>query len=290
MPLKLVALSGRQIGFLFYFIDAPHRNVAVNNLTNSLGSSRSKKAIIGLARENFRRLGEVYLSSIKTAHIPPEKLDDFLSVKGSDRLDRSKRKDNSSPSYMLALGHFGNFELYAKVGHYEPDYEFCTTYRGFKHPWVEKLIKSLRSKSGCHFFDRRYEGGKLKAFMKKPKTFTGLLADQSAGRSGILLPFFGRLCSTNPAPALFSLRYKLRLHGCLCRRVGLGKWELEIGPEIPTHKNGLARSIEDIMTDINTTYEKYILEDPANWFWVHNRWKRADRAKKRGSSKHASHD
>ena len=70
IPLKLLVFVGRQIGFLFYFIDAPHRKVAVNNLTNSLGSSRSKKEIIALARENFRRLGEVYLSSIKTAPRP----------------------------------------------------------------------------------------------------------------------------------------------------------------------------------------------------------------------------
>ena len=288
MPLKLVVLAGRQIGFLFYFIDAPHRKVAVNNLTNSLGSSRSRKEIIALARENFRRLGEVYLSSIKTAHIPPEKLGNILAIKGSDRLDRSKREDGSSPSFMLAIGHFGNFEMYAKAGHNEPEYEICTTYRGFKQPWVDKLIKSLRSKSGCHFFDRRFDGGKLKAFMNRPKTFTGILADQSAGRSGILLPFFGRPCSTNPAPALFSLRYNLRLHGCLCRRIGLGQWELELSPEIPTWENGQARSVEAIMADINATYERYILEDPANWFWVHNRWKRADRAKKRGNRLAAS--
>ena len=288
LPLRFVVLVGRQIGILFYYIDAPHRRVAVNNLTNSLGSSRSKKEIIALARENFRRLGEVYLSSIKTAHIPPEKLGNILTIKGVERLDRSQREDGSEPSFILAIGHFGNFEMYANAGHNEPEYELCTTYRGFNQPWVDKVIKSLRSKSGCHFFDRRYEGGKLKTFMKRPKTITGLLADQSAGRSGILLPFFGRPCSTNPAPALFSLRYKLRLHGCLCRRVGIGQWELELGPEIPTRENGQARSVEEIMADVNATYEQYILEDPANWFWVHNRWKRSDRAKKRGNRLAAS--
>ena len=112
------------------------------------------------------------------------------------------------------------------------------------------------------------------------------LADQNAGRSGIELPFFGLPCSTNPAPAIFSLRYNLRLHCCLCRRVGLGRWELELGPEISTHTNGNARSVNDIMSDINATYEDYIREDPANWFWVHNRWKRPDRAKKHSKIEH----
>jgi lauroyl/myristoyl acyltransferase len=61
----------------------------------------------------------------------------------------------------------------------------------------------------------------------------------------------------------------------------LGRWEIELYPEIPTLLNGQARQVEDIMSDINTLYESFILEDPANWFWVHNRWKNPNSAKKR---------
>ena len=280
LPLKLVCFIGRQIGFVFYFIDTGHRKIAVNNLTNSLGNYYSESEITSLAKENFRRLGEVYLSVLKTAHISLKNLSDILSVKGLEHLDLSQRNDGSNPSFMFAIGHFGNFELYANAGLFAPEFDVGTTYRGFNQPWVEKLVTKIRNRSGCHYFDRRYEGKKLMSFMKRPNSITGLLADQNAGRSGIKLPFFGLPCSTNPAPAIFSLRYNLRLHCCLCRRVGLGRWELELGPEISTHTNGNARSVNDIMSDINATYEDYIREDPANWFWVHNRWKRPERAKK----------
>ena len=80
-------------------------------------------------------------------------------------------------------------------------------------------------------FDRRFDGKKLLEFMKRPNTITGLLADQNAGRAGIELPFFGLPCSTNPAPAIFALRYNLNLHGCFCRRLGLGLASL--GSESP---------------------------------------------------------
>ena len=280
LPLKLVCFIGRQIGFVFYFIDTSHRKIAVNNLTNSLGNYHSESEITSIAKENFRRLGEVYLSVLKTAHISLKNLSDILSVKGLEHLDLSQRNDGSNPSFMFAIGHFGNFELYANAGLFAPEFDVGTTYRGFNQPWVEKLVTKIRNRSGCHYFDRRFEGKKLMSFMKRPNSITGLLADQNAGRSGIKLPFFGLPCSTNPAPAIFSLRYNLRLHCCLCRRVGLGRWELELGPEIITHINGNARSVNDIMSDINATYEDYIREDPANWFWVHNRWKRPERAKK----------
>ena len=286
LPLKLVCFIGRQIGFVFYFIDTSHRKIAVNNLTNSLGNYHSESEITSIAKENFRRLGEVYLSVLKTAHISLKNLSDILSVKGLEHLDLSQRNDGSNPSFMFAIGHFGNFELYANAGLFAPEFDVGTTYRGFNQPWVEKLVTKIRNRSGCHYFDRRFEGKKLMSFMKRPNSITGLLADQNAGRSGIKLPFFGLPCSTNPAPAIFSLRYNLRLHCCLCRRVGLGRWELELGPEIITHINGNARSVNDIMSDINATYEDYIREDPANWFWVHNRWKRPDRAKKHSKIEH----
>ena len=286
LPLKLVCFIGRQIGFVFYFIDTGHRKIAVNNLTNSLGNYHSESEITSIAKENFRRLGEVYLSVLKTAHISLKNLSDILSVKGLEHLDLSQRNDGSNPSFMFAIGHFGNFELYANAGLFAPEFDVGTTYRGFNQPWVEKLVTKIRNRSGCHYFDRRFEGKKLMSFMKRPNSITGLLADQNAGRSGIELPLFGLPCSTNPAPAIFSLRYNLRLHCCLCRRVGLGRWELELGPEISTHTNGNARSVNDIMSDINATYEDYIREDPANWFWVHNRWKRPDRAKKHSKIEH----
>ena len=283
MPLKVVALAGRVGGFLFYFLDVRHRRVAVNNLLASLGNSHSKKEIISIARENFCRIGEVYFSALKTAAIPTEEIGSVLSTKGEKNISLAKRQDGSLPSFLFALGHFGNFELFAKSGVFVPGFDLSTTYRGFRQPWLERLILSLRKKSGICFFDRRWDGVKLRAFMNRPGTITGLLADQSAGRSGLRLPFFGRPCSVTPSPALFALRYNLSLHGCFCRRLGLGRWEIEVGPEISTRFGGRARPIEDIMSDINSLFESFILEDPANWFWVHDRWKRPERAKMRGS-------
>ncbi len=273
MPLKLVALIGRICGFFFYYIDVRHRRVAVNNLLACLCNSHSQKEINSIARENFCRIGEVYLSALKTASIPTSDLGSILSAKGGENLSLAKREDGALPSFLFALGHFGNFELYAKTGAFVPEYDLATTYRGFRQPWLERLILSLRRKSGVSFFDRRRGGRELRSFMKRPGTITGLLVDQSAGKSGLRLPFFGIPCSVSTSSALFALRYNLSLHGCFCRRLGLGRWEIEVGPQISTLSGDQPRPIVDILSDINSQFEAFILEDPANWFWVHNRWK-----------------
>ena len=56
-------------------------------------------------------------------------------------------------------------------------------------------------------------------------------------------------------------------------RIGLARWRIEAGDEIPTEQNGQRRSSEEIMLDVNRAFEAAIRRDPANWFWVHKRWK-----------------
>jgi lauroyl/myristoyl acyltransferase len=58
-------------------------------------------------------------------------------------------------------------------------------------------------------------------------------------------------------------------------RTGLGRWRIEVGEQIPTHDKGIARSSAAITLDINRAFEAAVRRDPANWFWVHNRWKTA---------------
>jgi KDO2-lipid IV(A) lauroyltransferase len=100
------------------------------------------------------------------------------------------------------------------------------------------------------------------------------LADQHAGNS-LRVPFLGHDCSTSPAPALFALRYHCALYTAICYRTGLAQWRVECGREILIVADGKARPSADIMRDINQAFEEAVRHDPANWFWVHDRWKAA---------------
>jgi KDO2-lipid IV(A) lauroyltransferase len=117
------------------------------------------------------------------------------------------------------------------------------------------------------------DGDALRSAMSQGGLMIGLLADQHAGRSGVWGPFFGQRCSTTPAPAVMALRYHCPLFTAICYRVGLARWRIEVGDEIPTRIAGNRRPVAEITADINRAFEVAIRRDPANWFWVHNRWK-----------------
>jgi lauroyl/myristoyl acyltransferase len=272
LPLTWVARIGRTCGGLAYWLDARHRRVARRNLAMCFGHEKSPEEIRALAKENFKRIGENYCSAIKTAAMSPEQLRPYFKFVGTEKI--LPHAANQGPqSRIVAIGHFGNFELYARFGQFAPVFKCATTYRGLPQPSLNRLMQSLRERSGCRFFERRTEAAALKACMSGTGLLLGLLSDQHAGNGGLRLPFLGHECSTSAAPAIFALRYHCPLQTGICYRIGLGRWQIEVGDEISTRINGQPRSTEEIMRDVNRAFEIAVRRDPANWFWVHNRWK-----------------
>jgi lauroyl/myristoyl acyltransferase len=272
LPLELVARIGRAGGALAWWLDARHRRVALENLQQCFGEELDAQQIRSLARENFRRLGENYASAVKTASMSPKELEPRFDLVGAEKV-LPHDPDRLPQSRIVAIGHFGNFELYARFGQFVPHFRCATTYRALRQPGLNRLMQELRERSGCRFFERRSEAAALKAAMSDTGLLLGLLADQHAGDRGLPLPFFGRECSTSAAPAVFALRYDCPLHTSICYRIGLARWRIEVGDEIPTRENGQPRTVQAIMADVNAAFEAAVRRDPANWFWVHKRWK-----------------
>ena len=270
LPLRVVARLGRAGGELAYWLDGRHRRVAVRNIARSFPEKNATESK-ALARENFRRIGESYACGIKTAGMTYEELRPHVEFIVPPEF---KPATGITPrNLVVAIGHFGNFEIYARFGQFCPGYRCATTYRGLRQASLNRMLQSLREKSGCLFFERRFDADKLKAAMNQPGLILGLLCDQNGGRKGHQLPFFGHNAATSPAVALFALRYRCPLYTGICYRTGLAQWRIETGAEIPIHENGHPRPTEAIMRDVNTALETAIRRDPANWFWVHNRWK-----------------
>ena len=272
LPLTCVARLGRAGGALAYWLDARHRRVALANLTMCFGSEKSAAEIRAIAKENFRRIGEGYACAVKTAAMNWEQLKphcEFAGIEPIVKLSANQRRE----SLVVAIGHFGNFELFARFGQFIRAYRCATTYRALPQPLLNRLMQSLRKQSECLFFERRTQFNELKTAMTEKNMILGLLADQHAGDGAVRLPFLGHECSTSAAPAVLAARYEARLFTAVCYRTRPAHWRIELGDEIKIHENGVARSTESVMRDVNTAFEKAIRRDPANWFWVHNRWK-----------------
>lgn len=278
LPFEALVFIGRLGGGLVYYLDARHRKVAIKNLRLAFREEYTEEQVKGIARENFKRIGGVFTSSVKLHYLPESKIRKIMKIE--------LEQDPQCPSPMLcqpanglnatlfAIGHFGNFEIFAWVGRLAKWKKFSTTYRGLPNERLNELIQRGRAFSGCEFLERRFEGSVVKERLRDPECHFGLLADQRMANGGVTCLFFGRECLTSAAPAIFALRYDRPLRVGVCFQTGFASWTITFYPAIPLYKkDGTRRSAKSITQDINDQYEQAIRKDPANWFWVHNRWK-----------------
>ena len=281
LPLGAVAQVGRCFGAMAYVLDGRHRGVARRNIAACF-PEKSEAEVRALARENFKRIGESFACAVKTASFDAEEIRAVTEFVGAEKFPQAAAGQRPR-SVICAVGHFANFELLGRSALWLPGYQIATTYRGLRQAGLTRLMQELRAKSGSLFFERRKDADALKSAMNQPGIALGLFTDQHAGDRGARLPFFGRDCSTSLAPGVLALRYDCALFTVICYRTTPGRWRIEVGNEIPTHADGKPRPPEDMARDMNRAYEAAIRRDPANWFWVHNRWKEGKWRKERTS-------
>ena len=153
LPLAWVARLGRAGGGLAFRLDGRHRNVVLKNLTLCFGHEKTPAEIRAIARDNFRRIGESFAGAVKTAAMSPADLRPHFDFTGVEKI--LPHGTSSGPqSRVVAIGHFGNFELYARFGQFVPAFRCATTYRALKQPALNRLMVALRARADCRFFER----------------------------------------------------------------------------------------------------------------------------------------
>jgi lipopolysaccharide heptosyltransferase II len=97
----------------------------------------------------------------------------------------------------------------------------------------------------------------------------GVLSDQHAGDHGVWTPFFGRLASSSPLPALLARRTRAAVIAAGVYTTGHARWRMVFTERFDEP----GASIAVLTSKINQAIEKQIRHAPEDWFWVHNRWK-----------------
>lgn len=269
LPLAWAARVGRFAGWLAWVLDRRHRAAALDNLRLAFGTEFSEPTIQSIGLEHFKRLGENYASAIKTASMSDAELRPHLEF-----INYPETLPPSNGISVYAIGHFGNFEIIARMQAWAENRRLVTTYRALRTKVLDGLLQDLRKKSGILYFERTRDAAALRSTLHGGDILFGILSDQHAGKRGLWIPFFGHHCSTTAAPAVYALRFRAKLFVGTCYRTRLAHWRLEFSEPIATHlPDGTARTTAEIMTEINQRLEQSVRRDPANWFWVHRRWK-----------------
>lgn len=274
LPLGVCFAVGQFLGAVLWLILPGYRKLARENLTIAFGGKgsatpvdwhKTPDEIRKLTFRHFLTLGANAVCAFKMTTLSRE---DILRVAPIENLDRIKRNIAKGKGVVLAINHIGNWELYAQLVFQVPEARFGTVYQALRNKDLDRLVNGDRGKQGVATFDRKRGFNGAIALLREPG-IVGVLVDQSAGDGGTWMPFYNRLASTSPLAAALAIRTESVVVPVAIYTTGFARWRVVLRDEIPYDP----ANPEALTADINAVLAEQIRESPADWFWVHNRWK-----------------
>ncbi len=267
IPGALVAPLGRGIGRLYYALDRSHRQRAMENMILAGYGEAHARA---LTREVFGNLGITFLEVMRLPWLrSASDLEGLVRCEGLDVFEKALGRGRG---VMLITGHLGNWELMA-------------TWYALKGFSMDVVVRDLDSPLGARLMDwmRTRHGNamvlKKRSMRRLLKTLAGggiagLLIDQNVARvEGVFVDFFGVPACTNKGPAMLAATSGAAVIPTFISREK-GGHVIRIGPEIEVVNTGDRK--KDALTNtarFTRAVEEAIRRTPAEWFWVHRRWK-----------------
>lgn len=275
LPELIVRAVAEISGRLFWLLGVPWRRLSMKNLRIVYKDALPEPELRKIARKSMinvvRMVVEmtVYFRSPYTAARE-------TPIQGEEYLKNAMSRGKP----ILLLGsHVGNFILLL----------FTLSLRGYP---LHFIFKQPQSSAFGEFVDNLIRDAKLNPIHLKPRSEAvrrslgtlrnkGILwiaLDQNTREGDVGIPFFGIKAATARGPAVLALRTGAVVLPAYVRR---DKWlahtiiikepiELEYtgDKEDDVHKN---------LRHFSAIIEQEVLENPNEWWWVHERWKRAHR-------------
>jgi len=265
LPLATVFTLGEWGGRLAWSLAPSYRHLVLNNLRIAFARDHDESTLRELGRAHFRRLGANLLCSLKLPTMPLAEIEKRVAIEGIDHVESAIREKHG---FVYAICHMGNWEALAQIPAICPNGMPGTLFQPLGNPFLNAHIARLRSRFGFRLFDR-HDGFHASAQFLRDGGGLGVLVDQHAGDSGVWCPLFGRLASTTTLGALLTQRTGGPILPLGVLTTGRAQWKIVVRPPV----KGKRRDIGGLTAQLNNELENLIRQSPADWFWVHNRWK-----------------
>ena len=185
---------------------------------------------------------------------------------------------------IMLTGHYGNFEV---LGYVMATFglESYSIARPIDNPYINQYLMGVRQQQGQIIIDKKGATNSMLEILARGATLS-FIADQNAGRKGIFVDFFGRRASTYKSIALLAMEYDLPIVVGYCRRLN-DRYRFRVGMG-RIIRPGDWKKQSDPLTWITAEYtaaiEKFVREDPEQYWWVHRRWKTRPPAERKAAS------
>ncbi|MGA2774889.1 MAG: lysophospholipid acyltransferase family protein [Candidatus Omnitrophota bacterium] len=259
------------IAFVGYRLASKQRKIALDSLKIAFGNEKSAPELERIAKDCFIYMAK---SAIELMYLMgrPQALKERVKIIGAEHLDSALTKGKG---VILVSAHFGNFPLLLAKLSLE-GYKTVGIMRQMRDLKVENIFLKMRNRYGIKTIYAQPRkvcvNSTIESLRNNEAVFIPL--DQNFGTSGVFVDFFGVKAATATGPVVLAQRTKASLLPCFIIRQYDDRHNIVFEPEMVLEEGSNAQ--ETILINIQKLtgiIESYIRRYPAEWGWIHRRWK-----------------
>ena len=271
-PYRQAATLGRTLGRIIRWIDRKHARIAAKNLERSRGVV-VPDGIPAFIDRLYEHMGLGFVEMLMVPRLMERhEISRYVKFERFDIIDRLLREGKG---VIVALGHLGNWELIG-IAVTLAGYPLNSLARPIENPWIDRYLSRFRTRTGQRLISKYNALGEMIRTLKRKEVLV-VQVDQDARHAGVYVEFFGRPASTHRSPALLALKYGSPIVvGNIYREGGMHHCVVS-DPIRPEAFQEAADPVRALTQAITNRFEECVRAHPEQWFWVHDRWKTAER-------------
>jgi len=272
LPHTLSLKIGEGTGVVLYYIWTRRRLIAIENLSAAVsrGAVKIDSAPETVIKQNFRNMGKSFVEIVKIYYGFGEKIFERVEIRGIENYRKAQSKGRG---VIGITGHCGNWELNALASSMNLT-RVNVVARSLNNSYLNNLIEKTRKKYGNTVI---YKKGALKKILLalKRNEAVVILMDQSViSAEGVVADFLGKKDHIMKTPAIIARKTGSPVLPVFIRRVNSGQ-VIDIGEEIELDTSeDYEQAVYNDTVRFSGYIEDYIRNNPAEWLWIHRRWKR----------------
>lgn len=264
--LKLCGFLGR----VAYWLVRDARRMTIKNLSRAFGWPKRHPRLARTARRVFINAGKNVADLILLPRLSRNDVDRLVRVKGRHHIDRAMAQGRG---IIVITGHIGNWELMAAF-FATRGYPVNVVARRVYDPRLDRILNDLRKNANVRGISRDQDAREMIRILRRGEIL-GLLMDQDTKVRGVFVPFFGRTAHTPAGPAILAMKTKAVVVPMAVHRQRDDTYLITV--EQPLKLVCTGNQEEDILANTaacTSALERFIRMDPAQWVWMHDRWRK----------------
>jgi KDO2-lipid IV(A) lauroyltransferase len=271
-PWRTAPAIARVLGSMIRFIDRKHVRIATKNLEKSRGVCPPDR-IPGFIRRVYEHIGLSFVEMLMLPRLMQRhQLSRYAKLERFEVFDRCLREGKGC---IAVIGHLGNWEIIGLAATIA-GYPLCSLARPIDNPWIDRYLLRFRTQTGQRMIPRDRALGEMIRVLQRNQILI-VQVDQDARRSGVYVNFFGRAASTHRAPATLALKYNAPIVMANIYREGALNCVVLSDPIYPDAYRDRPDPVKALTQAYSDRFEDFVRQHPDQWFWVHDRWKTAER-------------